>query len=98
MSRPAGPWWSGSMAADRTFPDAPSTFPIPRRSRWEWLKRALPTSGSTSCSSRASYVVLGNVFAHNAFVPLQFPFMVRAIGEPIGDADLPLDGAGRHGD
>src|SRR5664279_1393574 len=86
------------MTADRTLPDAWSTFPIPRRSRWEWLERASPTSSSTSCSSCASYVVLGNVFAHDAFVPLQLPLMVRAIGEPIGNADLPLDRTGRHGD
>src|ERR1700675_1379021 len=86
------------MTADRTFPGVSSTFPIPRRSRWEWLERASPTSGWTSGGSCASDVVLGNVFAHDAFVPLQLPLMVRAIGEPIGNADLPLDRTGRHGD
>src|SRR5512140_1056607 len=85
------------MTADHTLPDAWSTFPIPRRSRSEWSERVSPTSSSTSCSSSVSDVVLGNVFAHDAFVPLQLPFMVRAVGKPIGNADLPLDRAGRHG-
>src|SRR5664279_5561285 len=86
------------MTGGRTFPAASSTFPIPRRSRWEWSEKVSPTSSSTSCSSCASNIALGNVFAHDAFVPLQLPFMVRAIGEPIGNADLPLDRTGRHGD
>src|SRR5258708_5449305 len=42
--------------------------------------------------------VFGNVFAHDAFVTLQFPLVIRTVGEPIGNTDLPVDLTGGHGD
>jgi hypothetical protein len=47
---------------------------------------------------RASCLVLGNVLAHHAFVTLQRPLVVRAFGEPVGDADLAVYLTARHGD
>jgi hypothetical protein len=47
---------------------------------------------------RGSGFALGNVFAHDAFVPLQLPLVIRAVGEPFGNADLRIDLTGRHGD
>jgi hypothetical protein len=46
----------------------------------------------------SSGFALGNIFAHDAFVSLQFPLVIRAVGEPFGDADLGMDLAGSHGD
>ena len=39
-----------------------------------------------------------DIFAQNAFVALQLPIVIRPLGEPVGDADLCVDGAGAHGD
>jgi hypothetical protein len=47
---------------------------------------------------RSSGFALGDVFAHDAFVPLQLPLVIRAVGEPFGDADLGTDLTGSHGD
>ena len=46
----------------------------------------------------ASRFVLGRIFSEHAFVALQVPFAIRALGEPVGDADLRVDRAGAHGD
>jgi hypothetical protein len=45
-----------------------------------------------------SRLVLGNIFAEDAFVALQLPLVIRAVGEPFGEACLRVDGTGRHGD
>ena len=42
--------------------------------------------------------VLRNVFSEHAFVALQAPFAIRALGEPVGDSNLRVDRAGAHGD
>jgi len=42
--------------------------------------------------------VLGRIFPEHAFVALQAPFAIRALGEPVGNSDLRVDGAGAHGD
>ena len=42
--------------------------------------------------------VLRNVFPEHAFVALQSPFAIRALGEPVGDSNLRVDRAGAHGD
>src|SRR5271169_1770031 len=52
-----------------------------------------------SCEGwRTSRLAFGNVFAHDAFVTLQLPLMIRTIGEPIGNPDLPVYLTGGHGD
>src|SRR5712692_7155663 len=53
---------------------------------------------SISQAWRASRLAFGNVFAHDAFVSLQLPLMIRPLGEPVGDADLRIDRTGSHGD
>ena len=45
---------------------------------------------SSSCAVTRSGFVLGRVFSEHAFVALQAPFAVRALGEPVGDSDLCL--------
>src|SRR4051812_1697492 len=45
-----------------------------------------------------SRFVFGNVLAHDALVPLQLPLVIRTMGEPLGNADLRVDHACRHGD
>src|SRR5258708_30370999 len=47
---------------------------------------------------RSSRFVFGRVFAHHALVALQLPLMIWAPGEPVGNADLRVDGARAHGD
>jgi hypothetical protein len=59
----------------------------------EPLNRAFMTA-----PARMSGFVFGRVFAHYAFVTLQLPFMIRALGEPVGNTDLCVDGARAHGD
>src|SRR5215213_3651079 len=56
----------------------------------------LRISGSFA-ASRSGFV-LRRVLAEHAFVALQAPFAVRALGEPVGDSDLRVDRAGAHGD
>jgi len=41
---------------------------------------------------------LRNIFAHHAFISLQLPLVIGAVGEPFGNADLRIDLTGRHGD
>jgi hypothetical protein len=40
----------------------------------------------------------GDVFADNALVSLQLPVSIRAVGEPLSNANLPVDLASSHGD
>src|SRR5271169_1837472 len=47
---------------------------------------------ATSCFA------FGDVFAENALVSFQPPVSVRAVGEPLSNANLPVDLAGSHGD
>ena len=49
-------------------------------------------------ASGALRFVLGRVFSEHAFVALQAPFAIRALGKPVGDTDLRVDRAGAHGD
>ena len=55
-----------------------------------------PRQHAVACS--ASRFVFGRVFPEHAFVALQAPFAIRALGEPVGDANLRVDRAGAHGD
>src|SRR3954462_10568123 len=48
--------------------------------------------------SLTSRFALGRVFSHDAFVAFQRPGVIRAVGEPLGNADLPIDLARRDGD
>ena len=42
--------------------------------------------------------VLRNVLPEHAFVALQSPFAIRALGKPVGNSDLRVYRAGGHGD
>jgi hypothetical protein len=53
---------------------------------------------SESFAAGVSGFVLRRVLPEHAFVALQAPFAIRALGEPVGDADLRVDRAGAHGD
>ena len=53
---------------------------------------------SSSFAAGRSSFVLRRVLAEHAFVALQAPFAIRALGEPVGDSDLRVDRAGAHGD
>jgi hypothetical protein len=52
---------------------------------------------SSFAASRSGFV-LRRVLPEHAFVALQAPFAIRALGEPVGDSDLRVDRAGAHGD
>jgi hypothetical protein len=45
-----------------------------------------------------SRFIFGDVFAENALVSFELPVSVRAVGEPLSNANLPVDLAGSHGD
>src|SRR3954447_896223 len=66
--------------------------------RWPPLARraSKPTLRENRASN--SRFVFGNVLAHDALVPLELPLVIRTMGEPLGNADLRMDHAGRHGD
>ena len=53
---------------------------------------------SISFAASRSGFVLRRVLPEHAFVALQAPFAVRALGEPVGDADLRVDRTRGHGD
>ena len=55
-----------------------------------------PRQREVACS--CSGFVLRNVLPEHAFVALQAPFAIRALGEPVGDSNLRVDRAGAHGD
>ena len=55
-----------------------------------------PRQREAACG--VSGFVLRNVFPEYAFVALQSPFAIRALGEPVGDSNLRVDRAGAHGD
>ena len=55
-----------------------------------------PRQFEMACS--ALRFVLRRIFSEHAFVALQAPFAIRALGEPVGDTDLRVDRAGAHGD
>ena len=55
-----------------------------------------PRQHAVACS--ASRFVFGRVLPEHAFVALQSPFAIRALGEPVGDSNLRVDRAGAHGD
>src|SRR5580693_5878565 len=59
---------------------------------------ARPASAFNYDSACGSGFALGNVFAHDAFISLQLPLVIRAVGEPFGNADLRVDLTGGHGD
>ena len=58
------------------------------------LRQMHPTDGRALFSC----VAFGNVFAQDALVPLQRPLVIRPVGEPVGNTDLPVDLTGSHGD
>jgi hypothetical protein len=49
-------------------------------------------------SIKPSYVVFRDVLAHDTFVAAQFPVMIRTMGDPFGNAGLPVYLAGSHRD
>ena len=53
---------------------------------------------SSSFAANRSGFVLRNVLSEHAFVALQSPFAIRALGKPVGDSNLRVDRAGAHGD
>ena len=55
-----------------------------------------PRQREVACGS--SRFVFGRVLSEHAFVALQSPFAIRALGEPVGDSNLRVDRAGAHGD
>src|SRR5947207_1178493 len=66
--------------------------------RWPHLARRASKPTLRENYANNSRFAFGNVFAHDALVPLQLPLVVRTMGEPLGNADLRVDHAGRHGD
>ena len=54
--------------------------------------------GQREIACGCSGFVLRRVLPEHAFVALQSPFAIRALGEPVGDSNLRVDRAGAHGD
>jgi len=60
--------------------------------------RSVAQSNCSSSAVTGLRFVFRRVLPEHAFVARQSPFAIRALGEPVGNADLRVDRAGAHGD